>query len=43
MNLGRQADMRDVYANTLGIVAGLLLALIWLGGWAQRVEAWTKK
>jgi VanZ family protein len=43
MNLGRQADMRDVYANSLGIVSGLLLALIWLGGWAQRVEAWTKK
>ena len=43
MNLGREADMRDVYANTLGIVCGLLLALIWLGGWAQRVESWTKK
>jgi VanZ family protein len=43
MNLGRQADMRDVYANSLGIVSGLLLALIWLGGWAQRVESWTKK
>jgi len=43
MNLGRKADMRDVYANTLGIVCGLLLALIWLGGWAQRVESWTKK
>jgi VanZ family protein len=43
MNLGRQADLRDVYANTLGIVSGLLLALIWLGGWAQRVESWTKK
>ncbi|HET9446931.1 MAG TPA: VanZ family protein [Steroidobacteraceae bacterium] len=43
MNLGRQADLRDVYANTIGIVAGLLLASIWLGGWAQRVEAWTKK
>ena len=43
MNFGRQADMRDVYANSLGIVCGLLLALIWLGGWAQRVEAWTKR
>jgi VanZ family protein len=43
MNLGRVADMRDVYANTLGIVCGLVLALIWLGGWAQRVEAWTRK
>jgi VanZ family protein len=43
MNLGRQADLRDVYANTIGVVSGLLLALIWLGGWAQRVEALTKK
>ena len=43
MHLGRQADMRDVYANTLGIVCGLSLALIWLGGWAQRVEALTRK
>ncbi len=43
MNLGRQADMRDVYANSFGIVSGLLVALIWLGGWAQRVESWTKK
>src|SRR5688572_25176071 len=43
MNFGRQADMRDVYANTLGIVCGLVLALIWLGGWAQRVESWTKR
>jgi VanZ family protein len=43
MNWGRQADLRDVYANTLGIVCGLLLALIWLGGWAQRVETWTKQ
>ena len=43
MKLGRQADLRDVYANTIGIVCGLLLALAWLGGWAQRVETWTKK
>src|SRR5262245_22541472 len=39
MHLGRQADLMDVYANTIGIVSGLVLALIWLGGWAQRVEA----
>jgi VanZ family protein len=43
MHLGRQADLRDVYANSIGIVGGLVLALIWLGGWAMRVEAWTKK
>jgi VanZ family protein len=43
MNFGRQADMRDVYANSFGIVSGLLVAFIWLGGWAQRVESWTKK
>lgn len=42
MNVGRQADIRDVYANSLGIVCGLALALAWLHGWAMRVEAWTK-
>jgi VanZ family protein len=43
MHLGRQADLTDVYANTIGIVAGLLLALLWLHGWAQRVEALTRR
>ena len=43
MKVGRQADLRDVYANSLGIVCGLTLALMWLGGWAQRVEAWTRR
>jgi VanZ family protein len=43
MKVGREADLRDVYANTAGIVCGLTLALIWLGGWAQRVEALTRK
>jgi VanZ family protein len=42
MNIGRQADLRDVYANTLGIVSGMTLALAWFGGWAQRVEGWTR-
>src|SRR6187401_1864670 len=36
MHWGRQADLRDVYANSIGIVCGLGLALIWLHGWAQR-------
>jgi VanZ family protein len=43
MHVGRQAELRDVYANSVGIVCGLTLALVWLGGWAQRVEAWMKK
>ena len=43
MHVGRQADLRDVYANSAGIVCGLILATAWLGGWAQRVEAWTKR
>jgi VanZ family protein len=42
MHLGRTADLRDVIANCVGIVAGLLLATTWLGGWAQRVEGWTR-
>ena len=43
MHVGREADLRDVYANSLGIVCGLTLALAWLGGWAQRVEGWTRQ
>ena len=43
MHVGRQADLRDVYANSAGIICGLILAMAWLGGWAQRVEDWTKK
>jgi len=39
MHVGRQADLRDVLANTLGIATGLVLAWVWLGGWAQWVEA----
>lgn len=40
MGLGRQADLYDVIANTLGVIIGLLLGLAGLGGWAQRIEAW---
>ena len=43
MGWGRQADLTDVYANTIGIVCGLVLALVWLHGWAQRVESWTNR
>jgi VanZ family protein len=43
MNVGRSADFRDVIANVTGIAIGLSLAWVALGGWAQRVEAWTKR
>lgn len=43
MHWGREADVYDVIANTVGIVAGMTLALLWLGGWAQRVESWSKR
>lgn len=39
MALGREADFRDMLANASGIAAGLIVALLGLGGWAQRVEA----
>jgi VanZ family protein len=42
MPFGRQADIRDIGANTLGIVIGLMLALIGVGGWAQKVESWAR-
>lgn len=41
MSLGREADLRDVLANSSGIAVGLMLAWLWLGGWAQRVEGWS--
>jgi hypothetical protein len=43
MGLGRQADPRDVFANSMGIAAALLLATIGFGGWAQRIEGWLRK
>ncbi len=38
MSYGRQADLYDMFANTAGILAGLIAAWLGLGGWAQRVE-----
>ena len=40
MQLGRSADVLDMLANAVGVLAGLLLALSLTGGWAQRVESW---
>lgn len=42
MQVGRQSDYRDVIANTSGIVAGLVLAALWLGGWAERIDGWAR-
>jgi VanZ family protein len=38
MGLGRQADWRDVVANSLGVGAALLLAYAGLGAWLVWVE-----
>lgn len=38
MGLGRQGDWRDMLANAVGVVAGLFLAAVPLGRWAQWLE-----
>jgi VanZ family protein len=40
MHLGRSAEALDMLANAVGVAAGLLLALVLTGGWAQRIESW---
>ena len=42
MQAGRTADAYDMAANTAGIAAGLLLAALLTGGWAQRIESWLR-
>lgn len=42
MHLGRFGDIRDVVANTVGIVIGVTLALAGLGGWAQWIDGWAR-
>lgn len=34
----RTFDLHDVLANGCGILAGLVLAVVLIGGWCQRVE-----
>ena len=43
MQTGRVGDPSDMVANTGGVVAGVLVALLVTGGWAQRVETWLRK
>ena len=40
MQSGRMGDPYDMAANTAGVTAGLLLAVLLTGGWAQRIESW---
>lgn len=41
MKLGRSADVRDVMANSIGIVLGLIVSWAGLGRWAQTIASWT--
>jgi VanZ family protein len=43
MRSGRLGDPYDMAANTGGVAAGLLLALLATGGWAQKVEDWLRQ
>jgi VanZ family protein len=40
MQAGRMGDPYDMAANTGGVAAGLVLACLATGGWAERLEAW---
>ena len=40
MKWGRECDIHDVFANTTGIIIGLLLSRFWLRNWTARAEAW---
>jgi VanZ family protein len=42
MHLGRSADVKDVLANSIGIVIGLILSFAGLGRWAQWIDSWTR-
>lgn len=39
----RSAELGDITADVVGIVAGFLIALIGVGGWSLRAEAWLTK
>lgn len=36
----RTSDWLDLYADGIGIVAGIIIAMLGLGGWSLRVEQW---
>lgn len=39
MRYGREADIRDLLADSIGVLLGLALALTPLGGWARWLES----
>jgi VanZ family protein len=43
MQAGRVGDPWDMAANTAGVAAGVSLALLLTGGWAQKIESWLRK
>jgi VanZ family protein len=42
MRAGRMGDPYDMAANTAGVTAGVVLAFLLTGGWAQKIESWLK-
>jgi VanZ family protein len=42
MHSGRMGDPFDMAANTAGVAAGVALALLLTGGWAQKIETWLR-
>ena len=42
MAAGRTADLNDMLANTACVTAGLWLAWVLTGGWAEKVEGWLR-
>lgn len=43
MQAGRMGDPLDMAANTAGVAAGVSLALLLDGGWAQKIESWLRQ
>lgn len=43
MRAGRMGDPYDMAANAAGVAAGIGLALLLTGGWAQKIESWLPK
>lgn len=39
----RTAEVGDIFADGLGIAAGLSIALLGVGGWSLRAEGWLRK